>query len=584
MNAMPLIQLIEVNAKNVHSNLALRYFRELLSKEGYSSDLCTMTINMEKSLQLMRILNTPAPLGRVVLFSVYIWNLDQMLWLAEAVKAIEPSAIIVFGGPEVSFHSSDWLRLNPQVDIISANEGEGFIDFLVNLLNKGDALQDLNAYKGHILSFESCNIDSLPLGYTEDELKAFHILYYEASRGCPYRCSFCMSAEGVTLRYKNLEQVEKDLIRLTTYPNKIVKLIDRTFNVPEKRAKALIELFTKYDNGTVTFHLEVSPTGLNDDFIQLISSLRPGLVQFEVGIQSTNPETLQAIQRVMPDDVLSSVEKLCRLSNCHTHVDLIAGLPEDTYETFVIAVDSVLGICPDHLQLGMLKLLHGAPLTRAASKYGYKYDNKPPYGFHYHDKLSFGDKLRLECIEEGLERLYNVEKWPESLTSLNRCLPAPHQFYERVGGKIKEQALLGIKLSLEQVLHLSLEVLDFVDASLRPVFTTSVAIESFMRDYSQLNLLKNYAYENVALSHQIVRQMQELNVPGFTSGAIKYLVKAYRAMAIDREAYDRAVAAGFLSRLPVQIAFDAPEIKDNQVLLFKLKENQNYYAAYNVKE
>lgn len=582
MKDTPIIQLVEMNAKHVHTNLALRYFRELFEKHDMGVDLCTLNINQDSSLQLMRIVGQDLDSPRLILFSVYIWNVSQVLTLAQDIKKILPQAYIVFGGPEVSFHGTQWLKAHPYVDFVVSGAGEGFILALAQGIKTEGLWQLLEGLKGSIHQYPELPMEAVPFGYRQDELEAQYILYFEASRGCPYNCSFCMSARSSALNYRPLAQVESALRTFALYPNKVVKFIDRTFNAPEARAMAMLDLFEATDNGTMTIHLEISPTSLTEAFIDRVSRLRKDLVQFEVGIQSTNLKTLEAIHRSMPSFVLERLKKLCALDNCHTHVDLIAGLPEDAIDTFIAAIESVLAIQPDHLQLGMLKMLNGAPLTESAHQYGYAYSQAPPYTFLFNKSLSYLDKQRLACIEEGIERLYNAERWSKSLRDLHDQLDHPAALYEVVGRQILNQALAGRQLSLDQVLGLALEAIE--SQPLRDRFLVLAVVEGWSQDYYMGPTGRPFYREADGIAHLGLRNLQDQGI--LVGASIKQMAKHYRGLWIETAHYRRALALGIL-KPPGGIAIvpDIARVQDQEplgepLLIFKLlKTHQHYIVA-----
>jgi hypothetical protein len=250
-----------------------------------------------------------------------------------------------------------------------------------------------------------------------------------------------MSARGSNLRYKSIKQVKSDLKRFFDAKTPIIKFVDRTFNAPIARATEILDYLHEIDNGITTCHLELSPSLLSDAFIEKISSLRTGLVQFEIGIQSTNETTIHEINRLMPTSSFEQVKKLCLLTNCHTHLDLIAGLPYETSEIFEKSFNDVLAMKPDHLQLGMLKILHGSLIKDQVREFEYLYDEDAPYEFYQNKFMSFADKQNLVACEEGLEAYHNSELLSSTLDYLYKRIDSAYQFYEHIGSILIENKL-----------------------------------------------------------------------------------------------------------------------------------------------
>ncbi|MCK8059075.1 MULTISPECIES: B12-binding domain-containing radical SAM protein [unclassified Fusibacter] len=427
-----MIQMIEINAKFVHNNLALRYFREIASNYHLPVLHQSFTINQSANLILSAIREMDS---QVYLFSCYIWNIDLVLKLSKAIKMLDSAAKIILGGPEVSFHDEDWLKKHDYIDVILKNEGETWFTKIGQLYESDPKmlLAYLSLLKGIVAEPALMDISGLGVPYTDSELETFKIAYYESSRGCPYTCSYCMSARGSKLRYKSIEQVKLDLARFFRANTPVIKFVDRTFNAPVDRAIAIMDYIKEIDNGVTTCHFELSPTLLNDKLISKIATLRKNLVQFEIGIQSTNERTIKAIQRNMPISSLAMVEKLCALDNCHTHLDLIAGLPYEGVEEFEKSFNDVLALGPDHLQLGMLKILHGSLIKEQLKEHGYVYDEHPPYEFYQNRYLSFLQKQDLVACEEGVESYHNAELFTNTLAHLYKSIDSPYRFYQQIG-------------------------------------------------------------------------------------------------------------------------------------------------------
>jgi len=529
-----MVNLIEVNAKYVHNNLALRYFRERISKADMPYWHGTFTINQPYTLVLSSL---SASIHKVFMFSCYIWNVEMVLKLAYDLKQLRPDVVIVLGGPEVSFHDETWLNKHWFVDAIIPHEGEWVIEQLIEAYLDGmDTWETYLHEMPRIFPIgEPIHMDALGLGYTVEELKRFSIVYYESSRGCPYKCSYCMSALGSSLRFKSMDCVEQEIAFLMKFPLKVVKFIDRTFNAPIHRAIDILKLVEKYDNGITTCHFELSPNGLSEELIGAVKGLRKDLVQFELGIQSTYEPTLEAVNRHMPLNTLESVKTLCSLENCHTHLDLIAGLPLETLDMFMKSVKSVLSLKPDHLQLGMLKLLHGSELRKDAVKYGYRFSPNPPYEFLFHHEMSYSDKVYLMSVEEGIERVYNAEKTPAALSYIHDLHQNPTELYYSIGKWINEELLAGYQVSMETVFEKFLNILHECE-DLLPYYETIeglMAWDLWRHDHKLPGSLKKHLVASDASWHTILRHRNEWICDDYRQLPVKQLIKKLSILALN---------------------------------------------------
>ena len=411
------VVLFALNSSFIHTNLAVRCLYRSLSDSGIDTVIIEKNLKDNRNKILYELYNAHAD---VYGFSAYIWNIDAMLSLAEDLKCLLPDCRIIFGGPEVSFDDD----VPPFIDHIICGEGENVIaDLCLNPSVYGKIVQ-ADRYDG--FADEGILYDSVPV--TQGDM-----LYYESSRGCPYNCSYCLSSTIHGLRMKSANKTIADLKHFEKLPNKIkvIKFVDRTFNSDMRRAKYIWHELLN-DEFTLTYHFEICADLLDEESFMILSALPDGKVQLEVGIQSTNPQTLAAINRKTDiDKVLHNLQRLNSLGNMHIHADLIAGLPYETYDIFKASFNDVYGKC-DMLQLGFLKLLKGTCIRRDADNWGYKYMSKAPYTVLSNDFISYDELMRLQDIENTLNRFGNSGRFDKSVEYIISLSPSPFDFYDRL--------------------------------------------------------------------------------------------------------------------------------------------------------
>lgn len=405
--------LTTLNSKFIHSSLSIRYLKSYC-KDLLDIKLMEFTINQNLEYILGEIYKEKPD---IVGFSTYIWNREETLRICEALKIVAPHIKILLGGPEVSFDSKELMEECSYVDFIIAGEGEiAFRDFLETTI-KGEDYSKVNGliYRQdeHILknppgkTIESLDDIPSPYMYYGDDLKN-KIVYYESSRGCPFNCQFCLSSTIKGVRYFSLNRVKEDLENLISRKVMQVKFVDRTFNANKKYAMEIMKFIMDKDPENMNFHFEVTAHLLDEEMLEFIKTAKPGLFQFEIGVQSTNPETIDAVGRTTDFEKLKEVSKKIKsFGNIHQHLDLIAGLPYEGYGSFKNSFNDVYHIGPEKIQLGFLKLLRGSGLRRDRDKYGFKFLDKPPYEVLENNYISYGEMLRLKGIEDLVEKYYN---------------------------------------------------------------------------------------------------------------------------------------------------------------------------------
>lgn len=398
-----------LNSKYIHSSLAIRYIKAYCRE--YDIDIFESTINeniLSNALKLME--KKPEIIG----FSCYIWNIETTLKLCSIIKEVKPEIQIVLGGPEVSFDAGIVLQNHKYIDYIITGEGElpfkALLDALDNDLNALSKIDGLVYRKGNEIIengkckvIEDLNIIPFPYHYEIPD----RIIYYEASRGCPFNCAYCLSSTIKGIRYFSLERVKEELKYFIDRDIKLVKFVDRTFNANKKMAMEIWKFLIDNSKKTL-FHFEIAGDLLDEEEIELLKSAPKGLFQFEIGVQTTNPEILKNINRIMDfQKVKNNVIGLMESGNIHCHLDLIAGLPGENMESFRRSFDMVMEIEPHVLQLGFLKVLKGSPVYSQREKYGIRHLSFAPYQVLCTKDMSVEEISKLLKLEEVFETYYN---------------------------------------------------------------------------------------------------------------------------------------------------------------------------------
>ena len=433
------ILLAASNAKYIHSNLAVYDLRAFASEYKEHILLGEYTINQTKDEILKEIYRSGA---EVVCFSCYIWNISFVRELIFDLKKILPGTAFWVGGPEVSFDAENFLKEMPQVTGVMVGEGEEtFLELARYYIEKKGTLADIRGIafreNGEIFHNgwrEVMDLSRVPFAYEQTEDFANRIIYYESSRGCPFSCSYCLSSIDKKLRFRNLELVKKELQFFLDKKVPQVKFVDRTFNCKHDHAMEIWKYILEHDNGVTNFHFEISADLLREEELELMSRMRPGLIQLEIGVQSTNPDTIRAIHRNMDLKKLeASVARVKSFGNIHQHLDLIAGLPCEDYESFRRSFEQVYRMKPDQLQLGFLKVLKGSSMYHEAQKYEILYKEKEPYEVLSTAWLSYEDILKLKMVESMVEVYYNSGQFRKTLSWIETYYQEMFSFYESLG-------------------------------------------------------------------------------------------------------------------------------------------------------
>ena len=431
--------LVALNAKYIHSNPALYSLRAYVGEALQEHvEIAEYTINHAFTDVLADIYQRKPD---VIGLSCYIWNIEQMLELVTELGKLMPQVPIWLGGPEVTYDAPKLLEKYPTVAGIMVGEGEEtFRQLLECYVNRGELgykelwqIPGLCLPEGFTAPRELTDMSKLPFLYEDMEPFQNRIIYYESSRGCPFRCSYCLSSIDKKVRLRDMSVVKKELQFFLDNKVKQVKFVDRTFNCNHEHATSVWKYLLENDNGVTNFHFEIAADLLNEEELELLGQMRPGLVQLEIGVQSTNPKTLEAIHRMMDVEKLERVvARINAGKNVHQHLDLIAGLPYEDYESFGRSFNRVYAMEPEQLQLGFLKVLKGSEMCERAAEYGIYYTDKAPYEVLFTKWLSFEDVLHLKRIEEMVELYYNSNQFVHTLRFLEQAFETPFQMYEEL--------------------------------------------------------------------------------------------------------------------------------------------------------
>lgn len=472
------VLLTAVNAKYIHSNLALYTLQAYASKYKENVELAEFTINNYTDEILQQIYKkTPD----VIAFSCYIWNIKIIETIACELRKILPQAKIWLGGPEVSYDAEETIERLTYIDGIMIGEGEAtFLELMEYYMERRRSLTDI---KGIVFQSSACmtpteviaqlpftnqiiatspreqlDLSTIPFPYENIEEFKNKIIYYETSRGCPYSCSYCLSSIDKRVRFRNVELVKQELQCFLDQKVPQVKFVDRTFNCNKNHAMEIWNYLKNHDNGITNFHFEISADILDSEELELLSSFRPGLAQLEIGVQSTNPVTITAINRKMNLEKLQyAVHKINEAENIHQHLDLIAGLPYEDYETFQKSFNTVYALKPEQFQLGFLKVLKGSDMYEESKKRTIIYKSIPPYEVLYTKWLNYEEVLNLKAVEEMIEVYYNSGQFKNTVEYLLHFHKTPFDMYHSLSNYYERKHLNGISQSRISRYHILLE-------------------------------------------------------------------------------------------------------------------------------
>ena len=463
------ILLVACNAKYIHSNLAVYDLQAYASDYADHIVLKEYTINQQKD-DIMRDIYLEHP--DVVCVSCYIWNLSFVKELMADLIKILPGADFWAGGPEVSYDAEKFLTENPEFKGVMVGEGEETFRELAGYYVEKNP-QDLKDMTGicykdgekiiHNGWRQIMDLSSIPFIYKDLSDFKNRIIYYESSRGCPFSCSYCLSSIDKKLRFRDTEMVKKELQFFIDNKVPQVKFVDRTFNCKHDHAMAIWKYINEHDNGVTNFHFEISADLLREEELQEMSTMRPGLIQLEIGVQSTNPDTIKAIHRTMDFEKLKGiVDRIHSFGNIHQHLDLIAGLPYEDYDSFRHSFNDVYALKPQQLQLGFLKVLKGSHMMEMCQEYGIVYKTREPYEVLSTKWLDYDHVLKLKTVENMVEVYYNSGQFQNTLEYLEGFFPDAFSIYERLGNFYMEKGYGDISHTRMRRYEILLEFLENV--------------------------------------------------------------------------------------------------------------------------
>ena len=460
------ILLTTLNSKFIHTNLAIRYIKESI-KDLIDVDLREYTINNQLDYILKDIYLKDYD---AVFFSTYIWNVYDIVKICENLKKVKPNLIIGLGGPEVSYDSEESMEKYQFVDYILRDEGEMVMRDLVKHFRGEMSIEDVDGitYRqdGKIIRNKTRellkDLDLIPSPYENLDVKEYEnrIVYYETSRGCPFNCQYCLSSAIKGLRYFSIDRVKRDLKNLIDARVSQIKFIDRTFNANKKFAKEIMEFLMENDNGYTTYHFEVTAHLLDDDMLEFLKDCKEGLFQFEIGVQTTNQEALDAVGRRDDFEKLSYVVKTIEsYQNIHQHLDLIAGLPYEGYDSFEKSFNDVFGLQIEQLQLGFLKMIKGTGMRARAEEFEYEYKDYAPYEVLSNKFISYDEILKLKDIEDILERYYNSNNFSLSVKYIieNYYSESAFKFFEEFATYFDEMGYFHLAQGKNQLYSILLD-------------------------------------------------------------------------------------------------------------------------------
>ena len=434
------ILLAACNAKYIHSNLAVFNLKSYARSYEDHVVLREYTINQQKDDILKDIYRSHPD---VVCVSCYIWNITFVRELLQDLRKILPGVPFWTGGPEVSYDAEEFLRKNLAVNGVMIGEGEEtFLELVRHYVDGTVSLEEITGlvYRKPDNSIRNngwrkiMDLSKVPFAY--EDLKSFdnRIIYYESSRGCPFSCSYCLSSVDKKLRFRDLELVKKELQFFLDHKVPQVKFVDRTFNCKHDHAMTIWQYIKEHDNGITNFHFEISADLLRENELELMRTMRPGLIQLEIGVQSTNPDTIRAIHRTMDLSKLAEiVNKIHSFQNIHQHLDLIAGLPYEDSDSFHKSFNAVYALHPQQLQLGFLKVLKGSHMQEMTGEYGIVYKEQEPYEVLGTKWLPYEDILRLKMVESMVEVYYNSGQFQNTLLCVEPFFQDAFTLYEKLG-------------------------------------------------------------------------------------------------------------------------------------------------------
>lgn len=484
------ILLTAINAKYIHSNLAVYSLRAYAREYQKQIQIAEYTINHRVEYLLQELYKQKPD---VLCFSCYIWNIRYVQELITEFHKLLPNVPIWVGGPEVSYESEAFLRSYPMVTGVMIGEGEATFRELCSyyIEHKDTQLQQI---KGLLIRTrqgtfvrtaerEFLDLNQLPFCYENLEDFNNRMIYYETSRGCPYSCSYCLSSIEKGLRFRSLERVKQELQFFLDHQVPQVKFVDRTFNCNHRHCTEIWRYLKEHDNGITNFHFEISADLLTEEELSLIASLRPGLIQLEIGVQSTYGPTIQEICRTMNLPRLETVvAQIRQAGNIHQHLDLIAGLPKEGFANFKESFRQVYAMKPQQLQLGFLKVLKGSDMYRLQGEYGIVFQEYPPYEVRATRWLTYEEILKIKLVEEMLEVYYNSGQFELTIKVLELTEENPFELFLNLGKFYERRGLLAISHSRMRRCEILLDYIEETDSCHQQLYQETLTFDLYQRE------------------------------------------------------------------------------------------------------
>lgn len=567
------VLLIGINAKYIHSNPAIHGLKAYADHyypnrpNGCKLTVAEYTINQQTDTILADLYQKKP---QVAAFSCYIWNWRMIQDLLGELPKLLPDTALWLGGPEVSFHAQNLIQDFPQLTGIMVGEGEDtFLELLHHYWKHTPALNDIKGLvsrSGFTGARALTDINRLPFFYDFQKtdtsvIFSNRILYYESQRGCPFQCAYCLSSIDKTVRLRNIDTVKSELKQFLDSRVPQVKFIDRTFNCNGAHALSIWRYLKENDNGVTNFHFEIAADLISDEQLEIMRDMRPGLIQLEIGVQSTNETTLRAINRRTDIDRLSkTVAAIHGFQNIHQHLDLIAGLPYEDYESFAHSFNDVYAMAPNQLQLGFLKVLKGSPIEQQADDYGIVYAPNPPYEVRHTRWLSFDDVLNLKGIEEMVELYYNSNQFAHTLPVLAQEFASPFQMYEALSDYYRANGYFTNTPSRTYRYQVLLEFACSVAGDKRVLFIELLLFDLYLRE--NLKSRPDFAPENT-IDKELLRRFftQEAQNPQYLKNYQNHTSTQLLKMThVERFSYpvwhENPVCQAVRLKAPAYILFD----------------------------
>ncbi len=586
------VLLTTLNSKFIHTNLAIRYIREYsryLEGKDYELFMKEYTINNSIDFIMKDIYKMNPDL---IVFSVYIWNIEDIVRLCENIKKIKSNIKIAFGGPEVSYDYISAMKKYPFVDYILYGEGEViYRDLILKFLGKmkiEEVKGICHREYGKITANEPMplitNLDEIPSPYENIDKKEYEnkIVYFESSRGCPFNCQYCLSSAIKGLRYFSVDRIKKDLKKLIDARVSQIKFIDRTFNANKKIAKDIMNFLIENDNGYTSYHFEVTAHLIDDEMLEFLKNCKAGLFQFEIGVQSTNKKTLEAVGRKDDFERLTKVvNTVSSYKNIHQHLDLIAGLPYESYERFSYSFDHVFKLKSECLQLGFLKMIKGTGIRDRADEHAYEYKDYPPYEILSNKYISYGEILKLKDIEEILELYYNSGNFNLSTEFvIERYYDRPFKFFEEFANYFDENAYFDLSNGKNRLYEIFLNF--FNDIVLEKKFKNICLDEDFSFDRkNELEIFKDilkFDYISLGRSSSIPSFFNRIEVKDFKNRGHQFLKKEENQKKYTPEHFGESAKNIIRYVQFEEFNFNIIDLKEN--IHSKIKKEENTILFY----